>query len=276
MNYKELKIYVHYLTSFVFILINSTDSFPIDRTNGVRPPSQQIIYTNIGETINISCVFDSSLFSNSFETDPNVQNNEIVQTIPSFQYNYELEDENFKKKRKKKRKLKKRYSTNNNNNNNNENFDNYEKTEPFSLVNTYELDWYFLDKKGQLNIVSYGNQTKSRFKYKTFVLLENESENKNAENMPFSSALYSSSGNVKGRSEPILSLEPKSLKNRYYLSVLIESDQDEGVYQCMNPDIPNLILKNATVLLSRNNSSRIGLLNMYIFVIFIKLFVLFI
>jgi hypothetical protein len=36
--------------------------------------------------------------------------------------------------------------------------------------------------------------------------------------------------------------------NTYYLNVLIESEEDEGVYQCINPDLPNFILRNVTVL----------------------------
>lgn len=66
---------------------------------------------------------------------------------------------------------------------------------------------------------------------------------------PYSSALYSSSSNLRSRSEQSVR---KSAKNEYFLSVLIESDQDEGIYQCINPDMPSLILKNATVLLSSN------------------------
>lgn len=64
-------------------------------------------------------------------------------------------------------------------------------------------------------------------------------------------AIYSSSAlsssNLRSRSEQSVR---KPGKNEYFLSVLIESEQDEGVYQCINPDMPSLILKNATVLLS--------------------------
>ena len=33
----------------------------------------------------------------------------------------------------------------------------------------YEIDWYFLDNKGRMNIISYGNQTAKISKYRTFL-----------------------------------------------------------------------------------------------------------
>lgn len=103
--------------------------------------------------------------------------------------------------------------------------------------------------KIKIKIYSYGNQTRSRFKYKTFVKRVNDKDSLDKATYS-SSALYSSSSNLRSRSE-----QParKPAKNEYFLSVLIESDQDEGVYQCINPDMPSLILKNATVLLSSKN-----------------------
>ncbi|RNA38645.1 hypothetical protein BpHYR1_043893, partial [Brachionus plicatilis] len=221
--------------------------FPIDQTK-TRPTHQQIIYTNIGQTINISCVFDSRWITNSqLDTDMKNFPNDINHSIPSYPFSYEDDIEDYKKRRKKRLARSTRSLDA-------FNYDVYEpnsKVEPFSIVNTYELDWYFLDKKGRLNIVSYGNQTRSRFKYKTFV--KRLSDKDSNEKTPYSSALYSSSSNLRSRSE-----QParKSSGKEYFLSVLIESEQDEGIYQCINPDMPSLILKNATVLLSRNDSSR--------------------
>lgn len=90
---------------------------------------------------------------------------------------------------------------------------------------------------------SYGNLTSLNFKYKIFVRKEEVS----LANPVKSNSLYSSSALYSQTSS-------RSSLNKhvyiYYLNALIESENDEGVYLCMNPDLPNLILRNVTVLLS--------------------------
>lgn len=70
-----------------------------------------------------------------------------------------------------------------------------------------------------------------------------------------SAALYSQqTTSSKSASSPIAAsstlLSPNKFIYTYYLNALIESEQDEGVYQCINPDSPNLILRNVTVLIA--------------------------
>ena len=94
--------------------------------------------------------------------------------------------------------------------------------------------------------LSYGNLTASDYKYKTFVNREdlmNAAAIRSSQNLPQSSALYSQTSS---RSSP----NNNNNVFTYYLSALIESDQDEGVYQCINPDSPNFILRNVTVLIA--------------------------
>lgn len=125
------------------------ECFPIDQTK-TRPAYQQIIYTKIGETINISCVFDSK-WANNGQLDTDMQNfpNNVDHSISTYQFNYDDDIEEYKKRRRKRftRSIRSLEALN---------FDAFESNsgvEPFSTVNTYELDWYFLDKKGRLNIV---------------------------------------------------------------------------------------------------------------------------
>ena len=95
-----------------------------------------------------------------------------------------------------------------------------------------------------MNIISYGEETTQKYKYKTFYKNENEQLNQpriKDQAGYSSSALYSQSS----RSE-------KKPKYTYYLSALIESEEDEGVYQCINPFKPNYVIQNVTVLISRN------------------------
>ena len=89
---------------------------------------------------------------------------------------------------------------------------------------------------------SYGNKTKSNIKYKTFFnsantrSLSDNHVNSLSNDMTYSSsALYSQSS----RSVPRI--------YAHYLNILIESEEDEGVYQCINPDWPNFIIQNVTV-----------------------------
>lgn len=57
-----------------------------------------------------------------------------------------------------------------------------------------------------------------------------------------SSALYSQSSRV----------DSNKARSTYYLSALIESEEDEGVYQCINPFKPNYVIQNTTVLITSN------------------------
>ena len=59
-----------------------------------------------------------------------------------------------------------------------------------------------------------------------------------------SSALYSQSSKATLRDTD---------KNTYYLSALIESEDDEGVYQCINPFKPNYVIQNTTILIKRKS-----------------------
>ena len=128
----------------------------------------------------------------------------------------------------------------------------------------YELDWYFLDKQGRMNIISYGNRT-SKEKYKTFITsnldkneLTNSQESSGRSRMDAinnelaysSSALYSQSS----RSSNFYYKNDNNNQYTYYLNTIIESEEDEGVYQCINPDLPNFILRNVTILLESKDT----------------------
>ena len=105
-----------------------------------------------------------------------------------------------------------------------------------------------------MNIISYGNKTRSRHKYKTFVLADDQSTNLDVTSFSSSSsssaALYSQQQQTHSRSV-LNRRQPPSYT--YFLNVLIESEDDEGVYQCINPDLPNFILRNVTVLFESKN-----------------------
>ncbi len=90
---------------------------------------------------------------------------------------------------------------------------------------------------------SYGEETASKYKYKTFFDTSSRSidTSQDSEFSYSSSALYSQhSQHQQGVSGEVT----------YYLSALIESEDDEGVYQCINPFKPNYVIQNTTVLLS--------------------------
>jgi hypothetical protein len=128
----------------------------------------------------------------------------------------------------------------------------------------YELDWYFLDRQGRMNIISYGNRTSKDTKYKTFILANSNEgsiktrviDNTNTNELVYSSsALYSqsskssSSNNYEFTNKNNNNINDGNRYYTYYLNALIESEDDEGVYQCINPDLPNFILRNVTVLI---------------------------
>ena len=128
--------------------------------------------------------------------------------------------------------------------------------------------------------------TASNFKYKTFVNREELSEvlraaaasmhqhnhhhnqHHSSNNMPSApssaSALYSQTSSR--------SSNPNTrYVYTYYLNALIESEQDEGVYQCINPDSPNFVLRNVTVLIaSKISLSLYSFINSPNFVLFKK------
>ena len=95
---------------------------------------------------------------------------------------------------------------------------------------------------------SYGDETTSKFKYKTFLTNGNSrsvNQNSNSDDSIelkgySSSALYSQT--YRGSSSQKFFT--------YYLNAYIESEEDEGVYQCINPNWPNFIIQNITVLIS--------------------------
>lgn len=111
-------------------------------------------------------------------------------------------------------------------------------------------------------ISSYGNLTASNLKYKTFVnreelseVLRSASSAHHHAHVPSSAAALYSSQTSSRSSSPISNTNKNHHHNKYvytyYLNALIESEKDEGVYQCINPDSPNYVLRNVTVLIER-------------------------
>jgi hypothetical protein len=123
----------------------------------------------------------------------------------------------------------------------------------------YELDWYFLDRQGRMNIISYGNRT-SKDKYRTFIarniakqMTNNHQSSdtwiRSSSELGYSSsALYSQASKALSGSNGNGQQENSASYYTYYLNTRIESEDDEGVYQCMNPDLPSFILRNVTVI----------------------------
>jgi hypothetical protein len=79
----------------------------------------------------------------------------------------------------------------------------------------------FLYNGPYFNAYSYGNNTISDIKYKTYIDFNEFNNNNNYDNI--------------------------NKYKLYYLTALIESDDDEGVYQCVNPDWPNFTIRNITL-----------------------------
>jgi hypothetical protein len=195
----------------------------------------QIIYVELGQTVNISCGFDK-LSSNLFNRETRrrrhrMQKRSLHQSKSSNQYS-ESGD---------------LFNTNE-----------HDSAVPGNSLLRYELDWYYLDKQGRMNIISYGNRT-TKSKYKLFVNTKekpqdyynndydldtayNPRQNKNSLRYS-SSALYSHDYTRHNRQQV------------YYLNALIESEDDEGVYQCINPDQPNFILSNVTIRIANNSAT---------------------
>ena len=243
------------------------------------------MYVSIGEKINISCWFDPSLVQNSKtkiqqHKQPKQQTPQLKE-IDDFSYsaynpyNYDADfNYGLKKKRRRRYQHHKRsdYSSSPDHDRGDEQkFLRTPKDKPvFSSKNylepklkkqqehltpKYELDWYFIDKNGQMNIISYGSETKSNMKYQTFLHTLNNNEyseddpttGTSDDFLPYSSsALYSQTSSSK--SQATVNTNNDQINNIYYLTTLIESEEDEGVYQCINPDFPDLILQNVTVM----------------------------
>ncbi len=101
---------------------------------------------------------------------------------------------------------------------------------------------------------SYGSETTSRYKYKTFY--RRNREQLTGDSPYSSSALYSQS--IRANENEVKLNQRSSLnQNTYYLSALIESESDEGIYQCINPFKPNHVIQNTTVLIARNHSKQL-------------------
>lgn len=98
--------------------------------------------------------------------------------------------------------------------------------------------------------------TASSYKYKTFVNREElsdvlKSHHHSSPSSPSSAAaLYSHTSSRSSNSNCVGAGCPRKYVYTYYLNALIESEQDEGVYQCINPDSPDLVLRNVTVLIA--------------------------
>ena len=289
--YKYFEIYL-----FICLFIHSKlGSYSALRRNPNR--NNQIIYAKLGDTINITCWFDPKLFNtngyvnnlNSIQQDKrkrrrsphlNINQNKnhsrrksISKSSLSPVVLVNNNNNNHKHHHEKSRHSKKSldyYSTNENKQDNyfkqSISYNNDNDLQDSNDLNTdivkYELDWYFLDRQGRMNIISYGNRTSKDTKYKTFILANtNEGSIKTRVIDNTNELIYSSSALYSQSSKSFQSSNNYEFTNNnndnndgnryytYYLNALIESEDDEGVYQCINPDLPNFILRNVTVLI---------------------------
>lgn len=213
----------------VLLFVDSTLSNPIKKL----ATGNVVVQAQIGQTVNISCYFDPS-----------------INFFPQNNINEQIASSQFKNKRNNKRTNSYYHKASGTQQQQNvfksvkfTDID-HEDVEPNENKIDYEIDWFFLDNQGRMNIISYGEETTQKYKYKTFFKNENQPQSQlriNDQGGYSSSALYSQSS----RSE-------KKTRYTYYLSALIESQEDEGVYQCINPFKPNHVIRNVTVLISRN------------------------
>jgi hypothetical protein len=81
-------------------------------------------------------------------------------------------------------------------------------------------------------ILSYGTSSTNEEKYKVYV------------------QKIHSLRNVKTSNESKLNAASTKYYKTYHLSLLIQSESDEGIYQCLNPNYPKSIHSNTTVILA--------------------------
>lgn len=87
--------------------------------------------------------------NHQLDTDTNAFPKNFDHLSASYHFNYDDDIEEYKKRRRKRRSRRSLDL----NLFNSEVYESSSKLDQFPIVNTYELDWYFLDKRGRLNIV---------------------------------------------------------------------------------------------------------------------------
>jgi len=205
----------------------------------------QVIYVELGQTVNISCGFDT-----------NINKRSLADKLNSNIYNRETRKRKHRmhKKSLHQPKSSNLYSESGDLFNANE----YDSTVRDSSFLRYELDWYYLDKQGRMNIISYGNRT-TKSKYKLFVNTKEKNldyyNNDYDLDTPYNSRLNKNSLRYSSSALYSHDLARHDKQQVYFLNALIESEDDEGVYQCINPDQPNFILSNVTIRIASNSAS---------------------
>lgn len=108
-------------------------------------------------------------------------------------------------------------------------------------------------------ISSYGNKTASN-KYQLFMSRDDEetSDQVDPATRLDGSQLSSYSSYSQTHSRSAALRKPATLLT-HYLNVLIESEADEGVYQCINPNLANFIIRNVTVLFESKSAHIISI-----------------
>lgn len=148
----------------------------------------------------------------------------------------------------------------------------------------YEIDWYFSDNKGRMNIISYGNKTSSNLKYKIYTHVDSPPPDSSSLSALYSQQLSSNSAapSSSSRSSQLYKHHHHNQRNHHqlqpqatihFLNVLIESENDEGFYQCLNPDWPNFVIRNITVLVGKSRASSIHYFSYSIYVLAYLLFI---
>lgn len=234
-------VHIFYVYFLLLAAVLVAEASPANKRYTEHPANNVVIKAEIGQTVNISCYFDNEgqvtskrRRSHAFKRSSSGHNRHIFKSVDYSSHNYGSDGG-----------------------------DADEQINP----NSYEVDWFFLDNQGRMNIISYGAETTSRHKYKTFFRRNSDQEppqsGLDTGNGPYSSsALYSQS--IRGNGNEF-KLNQRSSPNQstYYLSALIESENDEGVYQCINPFKPNHVIQNTTVLIARNDSNRLQMLSLH-------------
>jgi hypothetical protein len=206
----------------------------------------QIIYVELGQTVNISCGFDSSVNKRNL--------------ADKFSSNFFNRDTRRRRHRMHKKSLHLSKSSNHHYSESGDlfNANEYDSAVQDNNLLRYELDWYYLDKQGRMNIISYGNRT-TKNKYKLFVSTKEKIQDYYNNDYDLDTAYNSrlNKNSLRYSSSALYSHDftRHNKQQVYYLNALIESEDDEGVYQCINPDQPNFILSNVTIRIANNSAS---------------------
>ena len=118
----------------------------------------------------------------------------------------------------------------------------------------YDIDWYFIDRSGKNNIIRLSLACSFFFKLIFNIVINSSYGN----NIPHSKShkykIYVGSVN-----DDLLTFENplpsksqlRSLNNQHdsviYLNTLIESEDDEGLYQCIDPNLTDFNIQNVAV-----------------------------